>query len=88
MEAKSGSVEVQKWLRCNVTRSETRSKRAIFNQKRGKSLNINDLNQNTLKCRILAFLRARKSLLANSRVLDAIVVKIYGSSDISSDSMN
>ena len=44
LEAKSGSVEVQKWLRCNVTRSETRSKRAIFNQKRGKSLNINDLN--------------------------------------------
>ena len=77
MEAKSGSVEVHKWLRCNVTRSETRSKRAIFNQKRGKSLNINDLNQNTLKCRIFAFLRARKSLFANSRVLDAIVVKIY-----------
>ena len=77
MEAKSGSVSVQKCLRCNVTRSETRSKRAIFNQKRGKSLNINNLNQNALKCRIFAFLRARKSLFANPQVLDAIVVKIY-----------
>ena len=45
--------------------------------KRDKPLIIKDLSQNILKSRIFAFLRARESLIENTRVLEGIVVKIF-----------
>ena len=54
-------------------------KRAIFATKQDKSLIIKDLSQNIIKSRIFAFLRARESLIENTRVLEGIVVKIFDS---------
>ena len=53
------------------------SKRAKIGRKQDKSLIIRVLSQNHLKSRIFAFLRARESLIENTRVLEGIVVKIF-----------
>ena len=77
LKPKSGSVRVQKCLRCNVTRPKTRSKTSIFNQKQHKHLIINTLTQNSLKSRIFAFLIARESLIENTSIFQQIFVNIF-----------
>ena len=54
-----------------------RSKRTKIEIKQDKSLIIKPLSQNHLKSRIFAFLKARESLIENTRVLEGIVVKIF-----------
>ena len=54
-------------------------KRAIFATKQDKPLTIKTLTPNYIKSRIFAFLRARESLIENTRVLEGIVVKIFDS---------
>ena len=79
MKPKSGSVRVQKCLRCNLTGQILPLKRAIFATKQDKPLIIKTLTPNYIKSRIFAFLRARESLIENTRVLEGIVVKIFDS---------
>ena len=49
----------------------------ILDEKQDNLLIINILSQNSLKCRISLYFQAKKLLIANTRVLEGIVVKIF-----------
>jgi len=68
---------VQKCLRGNLTGQILPLKRAVLATRQDKPLIIKTLTQNYIKSPVFAFLRARESLIENTRVLEGIVVKIF-----------